>query len=181
MVKVTPSYGSSFSSYDESSDDEEGSSDTEIEPQLNELIEKDTLSNEPFDEYILGLTDNITAPVEECSEAPIEEECSEAPIEEEGLEAPIVEECSETPIEELHYQKTFDEETSKPVFECKLCSHKSTLGGIKNHLNRTHKITANKPKDVCRKCRNRVHDSEAVGTCVLCQGKEHYRLSLIHI
>ena len=94
-----------------------------------------------------------------------------------GVEKTAIEDYSETHTHSIYYTKNSSDADEKPTYDCKLCHQKSTsVGGIKNHLNRTHKIgKTKKPKDLCRKCMRRVLDSEAAGTCIVCKGKEHYR------
>ena len=121
---------SSLSSSDEQ--DESSDDDIVLESQQIEDDRSYDTNNDLFEEYISGVnTTSTKIPTEEQTES------------------------SDNPV--IHYSETFDEIASKPMYACKLCSHESTsVGGIKNHLNRTHKmITGEKAKDVCRKCGNR--------------------------
>ena len=78
---------------------------------------------------------------------------------------------------EVKFTERVDEATDKIEYACTICDKTSvSIGGIKNHISRTHKVTvATKEKSVCRKCRNRIHEESDAGTCIQCGGKEHYR------
>ena len=72
-------------------------------------------------------------------------------------------------------------------FQCKLCTNNTskTVGGIKIHISRTHKVQKSltlAPKMFCWKCKKEIKrdkQSEA-GKCVECEGMEHYKCCSIN-
>lgn len=80
-------------------------------------------------------------------------------------------------MKQSQFTKMTDKVTNEVEYQCSMCNKTSvSIGGIKNHISRTHKITvATKEKSVCCKCKNRIHKDSDAGTCIQCNGKEHYR------
>ena len=73
----------------------------------------------------------------------------------------------------------FTEDIENKVFCCKLCAHTSTtVGGVKTHITRSHKIqkTLVHPEKLkCKKCMKVITDKAAAAECINCKGMEHYR------
>ena len=69
-------------------------------------------------------------------------------------------------------------------FQCKLCKNTSkTIGGIKTHISRTHKIQKSltyMPKLICCKCNKEIKREKMLdaGQCTTCKRMEHYRCSM---
>ena len=78
---------------------------------------------------------------------------------------------------EIYFSEVVEENGSKSVFHCNICKHKSTtIRGIKTHITKAHNVLAvKKEKDICRNCKKQIHDNSSAGSCVTCNGKEHYR------
>ena len=66
------------------------------------------------------------------------------------------------------FSRMEEENGTKIRYNCKICQHESpTIGGIKNHITRSHKITTvKKEKGVGRKCKKQIHNPESAGIAV---------------
>ena len=78
----------------------------------------------------------------------------------------------------------FTENTETKQLHCKLCQFVSkTVGGIKTHISKTHKIQKSliyTSKIACCKCKKEIKQAKIAeaGQCVECKGMEHYRCNM---
>ena len=118
------------------------------------------------------------------SKAPTEETQKVSSYNQQSVDIPELPGTSPKTIPPATEANYYTENKETKEFQCKLCQNTSkTVGGIKNHISRTHKVQKLlicAPKITCCKCKKEVKQAKLTeaGQCVKCKGMEHYRCNV---